>query len=254
MKLEKLSEQFQHGSTVRRLSADYLQFLKEETEKKSFYEIFCSFASTIIKIPVNQDKTKELQQKLDFSNLKISAADVYSTFVLMIIFTIFVAFTVFISFLALNYDIGEAVKYVFVVSTLGFTSSYYILLYPSIYAKKVRVEASAEIIQTILYISIGLKNVPNLESAVAFAAFNLEGPIGRDLRKLLWDIYTGRYSRIEDALDDFSTKWKFENREFSQALDLLKTSVTDIYNRDQIIERAVTLILQSNMERMNQYA
>ncbi|MEM4368469.1 MAG: hypothetical protein QXO21_05630, partial [Candidatus Anstonellales archaeon] len=48
--------------------------------------------------------------------------------------------------------------------------------------------------------------------------------------------------------------WKFENREFSQALDLLKTSVTEIYDRDKIIERAISLILQSNMERMNQYA
>jgi Flp pilus assembly protein TadB len=253
-RLDNLSEYFQHGTSVRKLSADYLEFIREEVEKKSFYENICSLASTIIKIEPGKDKAKELQQKLDFSNLKISASDVYSAFVLMIILTIFVDAASFISLMSLNYEVGEAVRYIFGVSIAGFVLAYYILLYPSIYAKKVRVEASAEIVQTILYISIGLKNVPNLESAVAFAAFNLDGPIGKDLRKLLWDIYTGKYSRIEDALDDFSNKWKFENREFSQALDLLKTSITDVYNRDQVIDRAVALILQSNMERMNEYA
>ena len=253
-KLDRLSEGFQHGMSVRKLSADYLEFLKEEVEKKGFYENFCSFASTIIRIDVDKEKTRELQQKLDFGNLKISATDVYSAFVLMIILTLFVGVASLASLMVLGYEIGEIVKYIFVLSLFGFGTAYYVLVYPSLYVKKVRVEASAEIVQTILYISIGLKNVPNLESAVAFAAFNLEGPIGKDLRKLLWDIYIGKYSRIEDALDDFSNKWKLENREFSQALDLLKASITDIYNRDQIIERAVSLILQSNMERMNQYA
>jgi len=253
-KIDRLSEDFQHGTTVRKLSADYLEFLKEEIEKKSFYEKFCSFARSIIRIDVDREKAKELQQKLDFSNLKLSASDVYSAFVLMIVFTLFIDIASFASLMILGYEIGEIVKYIFVTSLFGFVLAYYVLAYPSLYAKKVRVEASAEIVQTILYISIGLKNVPNLESAVAFAAFNLDGPIGKDLRKLLWDIYIGRYSRIEDALDDFSNKWKFENREFSQALDLLKASITDVYNRDQVIDRAVSLILQSNMERMNQYA
>ncbi|MEM5801106.1 MAG: hypothetical protein QW350_01540 [Candidatus Aenigmatarchaeota archaeon] len=252
--LDKLSENYQHGLTVRKLSSDFVQFLKEENEKKSFYENICFFAGSIIKFDPGEEKTKELQQKLDFSNMKIKAADVYSAFVLMIIFTIFVNSIATITFILLGYTFGETFKYIFVTSLIGISISYYILVYPSIYAKKLRVEASSEIVQTILYISIGLKNVPNLESAVAFAAFNLEGPMGKDLRKILWDVYIGKYSKIEDALDDFSNKWKFENREFSQALDLLKTSVTEIYDRDKIIERAISLILQSNMERMNQYA
>ncbi|MEM5799544.1 MAG: hypothetical protein QXZ43_02680 [Candidatus Aenigmatarchaeota archaeon] len=253
-KLEKLSEYYQHGTTVRRFSADYLQFLREETEKKNFYEKFCSFASNIIKFQIDEEKTRELQQKLNFSNLKITANDVYSAFILMIIFTLIVNIGSFVALFSAGFTISEIIKYIFVISLVGFSLAYYIFVYPSIYAKKVRVDASAEIVQTILYISIGLKNVPNLESAVAFAAFNLDGPIGKDLRKLLWDIYTGKYNRIEDALDVFSNKWKFENREFSQALDLLKTSTTEVYDRDKVIERAIALILQSNMERMNQYA
>jgi len=155
-KLDKLSEYFQHGTGVRKLSADYLEFIREELEKKSFYEKVCSFASTIIKINPGKDKAKELQQKLDFSNLKISATDVYSAFVLMIILTIFIDTASFISLLSLNYEIGETVRYIFVVSLVGFALAYYILLYPSIYAKKVRVDAAAEIVKKILYKFIGL--------------------------------------------------------------------------------------------------
>ncbi|MEM5878655.1 MAG: hypothetical protein QXF12_07310, partial [Candidatus Aenigmatarchaeota archaeon] len=251
--IEQLREEFEHGKTVRKLSADYLQFLKEEVEKKSFYENFCIFCSSIIKINLDDEKSKELQQKLDFSNLKINASDVYSAFVVMLLFTAIIFTSSFIALLSM-YTVGEIIKYVSVITIIGVSLSYYVLIYPTIYAKRTRVDASSEIVQAILYMSIGLKNVPNLESAVAFAAFNLDGPLGRDLRKLLWDVYTGKYNRIEDGLDDFSRKWKFENREFSQAIDLLKTSVNEIYERDKVIERAINLILQSNMERMNQYA
>ncbi|MEM2175221.1 MAG: hypothetical protein QXI58_06340 [Candidatus Micrarchaeia archaeon] len=253
-KIEELSQIYQHGTTVRNLSADYLRFLKEEVEKKTFFEKFCNFASSIIRIEIDNEKTRDLQQKINFVNFKIEAKDVYSAFILILIFTMILNISFFLAMLSIGSSFFEIFKYCFIFSVVGFSLAYYVLIYPSLYAKKIRVEASAEIVQTILYISIGLKNIPNLESAVTFAAFNLDGPIGRDLRKLLWDIYTGRYSRIEDALDDFSIKWKFENREFSQALDLLKTSVTEIYERDKIIERAIQLILQSNMERMNNYA
>ena len=251
--IENLREEFEHGKTIRKLSADYLQFLKEEVEKKSFYENFCIFCSSIIKINLDEEKSKELQQKLDFSNLKIKSSDVYSAFVVTLLFTAVIFISSFIALLYI-YPINEIIKYVSVITIIGVSISYYILIYPNIYAKKTRVDASSEIVQAILYISIGLKNVPNLESAVAFAAFNLDGPLGKDLRKLLWDVYTGKYNRIEDGLDDFSRKWKFENREFSQAIDLLKTSLNEIYDREKVIERAINLILQSNMERMNQYA
>ncbi|MCS7134917.1 MAG: hypothetical protein NZ893_00555 [Candidatus Aenigmarchaeota archaeon] len=250
-KIDELSEAYKHGSTVRSLSADYLNFLKEEVEKKTFFENFCLLSSEIIKLDFGENK--ELKQKLDFCNLKITSSNVYSAFVMVIIFTILVNTASFFALMYSGYTFGEIAKYIFFISIIGFSLAYYILVYPTLYAKKLRVEASSEIVQTILYISIGLKNVPNLESAVTFAAFNLEGPIGKDLRKILWDIYTGKYNNIEDALDDFSNKWKFDNREFSQALDLLKTAVTEIYERDKVIERAIQLILQANMERMNEY-
>jgi len=252
--LAKLQEEYEHGKTLRKLSSDFLEYLKSEVEKKSFYEKYCTFARKIIKIEVGEEKASELKQKLDFCNLNIEPSYVYSGFVFTLLITIFASFTTLAVLLAFNFTIEDLIKYVLFVSVVGISLSYYVFVYPSQLAKKTRVEASSEIVLTILYMAIGLKHVPNLESAVTFASVNLSGPIGRDLRRILWNIYIGKYDSIEDGLTDFSTKWKFENREFSQAIDLLKTSITEISERQEMIDKAVSLILESNMERMKDYA
>lgn len=252
--LERLREEYEHGKTLRKLSPDFIEFLKSEVERKSFYEKFCMFSRKIIKIQVGDEKTSELKQKLDFCNLNIEPSHVYSGFIFILLATILLSIAATGILYLLYFDTASIIKYILLISITGFSLAYYVFIYPSLLAKKVRVEASAEIVQAILYMAIGLRHIPNLESAVTFASVNLSGPMGRDLRKLLWDIYNGRYNKIEDALDNFSMKWKFENKEFSQAIDLLKISTLETTERDKIIDRAVTLILQSNMERMNEYA
>jgi hypothetical protein len=63
---------------------------------------------------------------------------------------------------------------------------------------------------------IYMRSSPNLEGAIKFAAQNLEGPLAWDLRKLLWDIETGKYSSADAALVDYVYKWKNKNREFQK--------------------------------------
>jgi len=147
------------------------------------------------------------------------------------------------------------IPYLLLLLIVGLGSSYYVLIYPKQLAKKIRIQASSELILAVLYMAIGLKNTPNLETATAFAAMNIKGPLGKDLRKLLWDVNIGRYKTIDEGLHVFVNKWKEENDEFTEAIDLLKTSLTRTgIQRDKTIDRAVELILESNMERMKQYA
>ena len=55
---------------------------------------------------------------------------------------------------------------------------------------------------TVLYMVVSLRLTPNLENAVSFAAENLRGPIGRDLKRMMWDLSTGRYLNAEELLDE----------------------------------------------------
>jgi len=238
------------------LSEEFKRFIQQEEVKKSWYELLCEKAGNIIRIEPGEDTSKDLKSKLIFCNLKLEPTEVYSTFVLLIILTSLLAFLLSASYIFLGLGAMDGlIPYLLLLLIVGLGSSYYVLIYPKQLAKKIRIQASSELILAVLYMAIGLKNTPNLETATAFAAMNIKGPLGKDLRKLLWDVNTGKYKTIDEGLHVFVNKWKEENDEFTEAIDLLKTSLTRTgIQRDKTIDRAVELILESNMERMKQYA
>jgi len=103
--------------------------------------------------------------------------------------------------------------------------------------------------------SIAMKVVPNIEYAVKFAASNLSGPLSKDLKKLLWDVYVGKFNSVMEALDPFMEKWKRESEEFTKSIYLIKTSFFESgQKRDKMLNEAMNLILRGTKERMTGYA
>lgn len=256
--LDKLYKVYEKsfGKPIHYLSPEFIEFLKSEIEKRTWYEKFCNFSGKLLKINISKEREMGLKEKINFCNLNIEPYSVYSAFILVLLSTILFSllFSGIYFFIYPNAVIGKLIPYILLISIVGFGFAMYIFTYPTSLAKKIRIQASSELVLAVLYMAIGLKHIPNLESSVVFTAVNLPGPLGRDLRKLLWDLHVGKYVSVEDALYDFSVKWKFENKEFSQAIDLLRTSTLEPVNREKTIDRAVTLILESNMERMKEYA
>ncbi len=253
--LDKLYDDFVNV-VGKRLSQDFLEYIKTESEKRNWYEKLCAFSGNLIRIKISDEKEKDLYAKLNFSNLNVEPYTVYSTFVFGLIATVIAMFLSAGLFFILSAGItfGKILPYLLLESMVGFAFSYYLLTYPNSYSKKVRVGASSELVLAVLYIAIGLRNTPNLENAVTFAAVNLPGAVGKDLRKILWDVHTRRYSSVEEALQDFGDKWKVQNEEFTRSLDMLTTSLLEPVNRDKTIDNAVKLILESNLERMKEYS
>ncbi len=240
----------------RKLSEDFLEYIRTETEKRNWYEKLCAFCGSLIRVKIDEDKKKRLYEKLRFSNLNVEPSSVHSIFVLGVLSTLVMLSLVagFFYLLYPNVSIQKMLPYIIGELIIGFGISYYLLSYPDFYAKKVRIDASSELVLSVLYIAIGLKNTPNLENAVTFAAMNLPGPIGKDLRKILWDVHVRRYSTVEEGLQYFGDKWKVQNEEFTRSLDMLTTSLLEPVNRDKTIDNAVELILQSNLERMKEFS
>ncbi len=253
--LDNLYETY-HDSRGRKLSQDFLEYIRTEFEKRSWYEKLCYFCANLIKIKISEEKEKELYAKLNFSNLNVNPSSVYSSFVFGTILTLIVMFLTAGLFYLFYSDITfkNILPYILLESITGFGIAYYFLIYPDLHTKKVRVDASSELVLSVLYIAVGLKNTPNLENAMTFAAVNLPGPIGKDLRKILWDVHVRRYSSVEEGLQIFGNKWKVHNEEFTRSLDMLTTSLLEPVNRDKTIDNAVELILQSNLERMKEYS
>lgn len=241
-------------------SREFVQFLKDEVERKNWFEKICNFSGRVLKVGMKEEKKNKIQKELDFCNLDVEPSSVYSAFFITLFATVaFVISLLVVSLLILpsiaNVSAGFIVPYILLISMLGGGVSIYILIYPRMLIKKIRVESSSELVLSILYMAIGLKHVPNLENAVTFAAVNLKGTLGKELRKLLWDVHAGRYHNIEDGLHNFAVKWKIENEEFAESIDLLRSSIMRPGKEGQsAIDQAVTVILEGNKVRMESYS
>jgi len=138
-------------------------------------------------------------------------------------------------------------------SFLGF--AFYIIVYPSVLTKYYRIKASSDLIQAAFYLVISLRLVPNLERALMFASSNVKGVVGRDLREKAWGISTGKYRSADAVLDEFAMKWKEENLEFYEAMNLIRSSIAQKKEKRGImLDEAVNVLLQGNMERMKHYS
>jgi len=216
-------------------------------QEKHWYEILCkTLRLKFIKLPFGKPQREKLLKKLQFCGLEIQPDDVYSTCVS--IFLIGLVITIILSTLDLT---GYALLILF--GSIGLV--FYVYHYPSLLTRYYRIKASSELVLSVLYMIVSLRLVPNLENAVKFAASNLSGPVGRDLKKMLWGLSTGKYLNAEELLTDYAKKWKEENFEFYQAIDMIKTSMRERgEKRERMLDESISILLRGNKERMKNYA
>ena len=232
-------------------SKEYRRFLIEEflsKPKESIYEKLCNGAEKIFKIRLSAETEKNFYDAIQFTYLNISPSGPISlvSLMLLIISPLLIVFTV-LGFLSIT---TTAVSFI-----LFALCSYYIYKYPFFRVRQIRAKASTEIVLATLYMAVSLREIPNLENAVVFAAANLQGPLARDLKRLLWKIETQQFSSIEPAIDEFTRKWGTENQEFVNAIKLLKSSVQQPPDRaHKLIDESIDVILNGTADRMGRYA
>lgn len=129
--------------------------------------------------------------------------------------------------------------------------------YKPVFAAKDKVIASSgEMILSILYMVIYMRSSPNLEGAVRFAALNLEGPISKDLKGVLWDLEVGNHNTVEEALDKYTVAWKDYNDDYLESLQLLRAAVNEPNSsrRESLLKDSIDRILEGTQEKMKHYA
>jgi hypothetical protein len=231
------------------LSKEYEEFLQDfKFRKGSLYEKVCSFAEIIL--PINPPQKEKFEKAIDFAHLDITPKGAFGFSVLfLILFPLF--------FLSIGYLLNTlaSIPYVLLVIIFSITIFWYIYTLPFTIATSFRIKASSEMVLAVLYMSIAMKVIPNLEYAIKFAASNLTGPLGRDIKKILWDVYTGKFVSVADALDPFMEKWKRESEEFVKAIYLIKNSFFETSEkRNKVLNESVNVILNGTRDRMRNYA
>jgi Flp pilus assembly protein TadB len=237
-------------------SREYKEYREEEKEEKkmSWYEKLCNKSSEILNIKAGERTQRKLSPPLRLLKWDITPGMVLSASV-MASFSLFMVWA--LSFMA-NLILGPIipVSIMLVAGLVSVASGGYVYYKPVYAAKNKVIKSSGEMILSILYMVIYMRSSPNLEGAIRFAGLNLEGPISKDLKGILWDVEVGKYNSIEESLEKYTKAWKDYNDDFLESLQLLKAAVNEPNKerRESLLQDSIDRILDGTQEKMKHYA
>lgn len=234
-------------------SKDYEQFKQDMIPHTSSYEKWAKSLGNLIKINLSRKDTIKIQKQIDIAHLDItpSQAMTLSVISMLLVFfaTLLIAMAVFF--------INGTVQILF--GFLGILASMFIFYYtytmPQRFANSWRLQASSQMVPTILYVVVYMKHTSNLERAIEFASQHLEGPLALDLKKVFYDVEVGRFSTIKQSLDHYLETWRDYAPEFVESFHLIESSLYEPSDsrRIEILEKSLQVILDGIYEKMLKY-
>ncbi len=235
-------------------SREYKIYMKEEQwagRIATIYEKMARTSGKIIKIEPGEKMKKKLQDSINFAHLNMKPEDASSFAVLaglsIILFFALLMITHMIGLPGLDMGLG------LIAIALSVPLIYFLMNYPIHMRKTFEVKTGSEIVSMILYMAIYLRDNPNLEGALRFAADNLVGPLAYELRKLVWDIEIGKMNSVDEALLEYASKWA-TNIAFVESLQTMRESIrVKDSKRQKMLDDAVDEILRSTSEKADKY-
>ena len=181
-----------NGSIPLMPSSEYFKrFVKTKKVKLSLFEKACGASYKIFKVSCPRSLKKKLKNPIFLSGLKVNEDEVFSLTITSFLFSFFV----FLGISLLDFP-SLAILLIFPPFI-----AYNIFTYPIFYSEVIRIRAGNETVSIILYIVTYLSLNPVYEKAVEFAASRCHGPLGNDLKKVIWDLRSGKYSNIKEPTD-----------------------------------------------------
>lgn len=254
--IEQQAQDAQSGEVYTR---EYRIFREEAlTKALDFYERGCRFASSLFKASPPPKERERLQDAIDAAKLNITPEGAYAFAILLTAACI--GFGIFIILFTYLLEVTGLVSTQILFGTLFIILGVVILKpagkYPVYLADRWRLQASNQMVLCILYIVIYMRHTSNLEHAIRFAGRHVGWPLSYELRKILWDVETRRYSTVKEALDIWLDGWKKYNLEFVESFHLIESSLyeTSEERRVELLEKSLEIILEGTYERMLHYA
>ncbi len=100
----------------------------------------------------------------------------------------------------------------------------YATSYPASKARRSKNRMIGAVPEAISYLSMSMYISRNLDRAVKFASENTSGLMAKELKGIIWGLYSRSYNRVEEGLMRFATRWGEEISELKQALYSIKTA------------------------------
>ncbi len=178
---------------------EYMQTEEKHGERNWYLKLVDTLGFYDMDLGETAEKINEARSLLlwDLDTERIfSAALVVATLTLIGVMGIFVV----------NFMFGLSIPTLFLVGSLfiPLIVLYYLIQYPVLQVQRKVINASDELILMLLYMVIYMRNSPNIEGAVRFAALNTEGAVSEDLKHVLWATEVGNYTTVQEALTDYA--------------------------------------------------
>ncbi len=235
-------------------SIEYKVFRKENLEKNiSRYENLCNFSEKILKVSPNKNQAPVINEAINRIHLEMTPEGAMSFAVLVGLSVISAGILILLISLFLK-QLSVFLPMLIMLSGLLLISP--LSKYPLKLANDYRLKASNQMVLCILYIVTYMRHTSNLENAIKFAGEHLSSPLSLDLRKVLWDVETGKFVTIKDSIDDYLAYWRKYNLEFIESFHLIQGSLyePDEARRVKLLDKSLETILESVYERMLHYA
>ncbi len=231
-------------------SKEYKQFRDEiKPTHHSFYEKACAFSEGLLKIKPDKSKQADLQESINIAHLNITPSGAAS-------FGLLAPIAIMLFGSLISFAIFQSLFFVFFFLIMGVSLISQFGRLPILIANSWRLKASNQMVLCIFYVVTYMRHSSNLEGAIQFASEHLTPPLSLDLRKVLWDVETGKFSTVHESLDFYLEKWKKWNFEFIESFHLVESSLYEgaEAKRLETLDRALDVILSETYEKMLHYA
>ncbi len=237
-------------------SREYLIFKKEFMSKGvSFYENLCSSFGKVVKVKPKKKEELILRKSIDIAHLDVEIESVVglATFVVTFLVFIWVLIGIF-AYLGNSESLLPYLSFFLILLTVLLLKP--LSRIPNYIASRYKLKASNQMVLCILYIVIYMRHTSNLEHAIKFAATHVGKPLSLDLRKVFWDVETGKFTTIKESLDNYLDNWRDSNLEFIDAFHLVESSLYEPSEdrRIELLDKSLEVILEGTYERMMYYA
>ncbi len=261
--LNKYGSQLDASSTINysnvpktsEISQEFTQFKQDMMPAFSQYERWCNNLGSFIKLKLAASDEARIQKELDSAHLDVLPGQVVSLSLISSFAVI--AFGLLLTVLIYLFSATGSFSFllVFLFLLAGGFLFYYFYSMPQRLANQWRLKVGSQMVPCILYTVIYMKHTSNLERAIRFASLHLDPPLALDLRKVFWDVETGKYSTMKDSLDSYLERWRETSPEFVESFNLIESSLFEPNEarRVQILERALTVILDGVYDKMLKY-
>lgn len=243
-------DNFQNTPNIgkRPISYEYQEYLKQELKavKLPFYERICKFFGRFVKFELGEGMKEKHSRYIRIARMNVTHEEIGGTLIITTLLWILILTPFTIIF-------PSPLR--FFIWGLPIFWAYYILSTPGFKAEVVKIQSSDAALRAILYMAMYLDMNPNLEGALRTAAVHTSGPLGKDFKKLLWDVSIGKYLSVKDALGHYMPLWREWSKDFVKSLEFLINSVMRSGNeRRMLIKKSQDYIIENTYENMQQYA